>query len=151
MTDTISVNGEQRQQDQETAAWITFAETDLKTAEYLLNGAFYPLPLEIICYHSQQAAEKAVKALIVYFGKQGGIPKQHDISFLLNQIKILVKSRSQLGVTEELMDYADNLTQYGIAPRYPNEMNIDEEEAKYAVRQAGTILQWAKNIIADES
>ena len=48
-------------------------------------------------------------------------------------------------------DYADNLTQYGIAPRYPNEMNIDEEEAKYAVRQAGTILQWAKNIIADES
>lgn len=29
----------------------------------------------------QQAAEKAIKALIIYYGGEGGMPKLHDLSF----------------------------------------------------------------------
>lgn len=74
--------------DNEAFSWITVARNDLEVAKHL-NKTFYPKPLEIICYHCQQAAEKAVKGLIVSKGCQGGLPKIHDISFLMSQIKRL--------------------------------------------------------------
>ena len=41
--------------------WLDFAENDLAVAKHLLE-TFHPKPLEIICYHCQQAAEKAIKS-----------------------------------------------------------------------------------------
>ena len=69
--------------------WLSFAEADLGVAEHL-NKTYHPKPLEIICFHCQQAAEKAVKSIIVLNGSQGGIPKKHDLFLLLNQIKNMV-------------------------------------------------------------
>ena len=42
--------------------WLTYAEMDLATVEFLL--AMYPLPIAIICYHCQQSAEKCLKGLL---------------------------------------------------------------------------------------
>ena len=72
--------------DNEVLGWIKTAEQDFGVAKHLMEH-YYPKPLEIICYHCQQAAEKAVKAVIVSFENQGGLPKKHDISFFMNQIK----------------------------------------------------------------
>lgn len=130
--------------------WMNHVEADLKTAKHLMDGAFYPIPLEIICYHSEQAAEKAVKAVIVYFGSRGGIPKQHDIGFLMQQISKIVKAETGKIVTEEMLTYAINLTRFGVEPRYPNEMAIDERIAKEAIKQAEAIVQWAKDVISSE-
>ncbi len=47
--------------------WIRFAEMDLGSAEYLLN--MHPTPVEVICYHCQQSAEKYLKGYIVLHGK----------------------------------------------------------------------------------
>lgn len=66
----------------EVKEWYDLASTDLQVAKHL-NDAFHPKPLEIICFHCQQAAEKAAKALIVYYGTEGGMPKLHDISFFV--------------------------------------------------------------------
>ena len=41
--------------DKEVLVWMEFAKTDLGVAKHLLE-AYYPKPLEIICYHAQQAA-----------------------------------------------------------------------------------------------
>ena len=140
-----NLNSEQR--SAEVKAWLSFADMDFQTADHLLSGAFYPLPLEIICYHSQQAAEKAVKAVIVFFGNRGGLPKVHDISFLMSQVYNAVKDKTGIEISETLMDYADNLTKYGVMPRYPNEIEVDEYMAKTAVKQASEILNWAKSVI----
>lgn len=35
--------------------WFRFANMDLNTAKYLFEN-MHPAPLEIICYHCQQAA-----------------------------------------------------------------------------------------------
>ncbi len=78
---------EELDRKEEYREWLAFAQTDYDCAKYLNEAPLYPKPLNIICYHCQQAAEKAVKGLIVYFCSQGGMPKVHDISFLLNQIK----------------------------------------------------------------
>ncbi|MDR3584168.1 MAG: HEPN domain-containing protein [Desulfosporosinus sp.] len=36
--------------------WLDFASKDISSAKYLLD--MRPVPLEIICYHCEQAAEK---------------------------------------------------------------------------------------------
>ena len=51
----------------ETKSWLDFAQEDFVVAKHLYD-ALYPKPLEIICYHCQQAAEKAIKAVIVSLG-----------------------------------------------------------------------------------
>ena len=83
--------------------WLSFAETDLGVARHLYES-YHPKPLEIICYHCQQSAEKAIKAVIIANGAQGGMPKLHDLSFLLNQIKNMAE------IDERYYDYADTLT-----------------------------------------
>ncbi len=117
------------------------ASTDLQVAKHL-NETYYPKPLEIICYHCQQAAEKGIKALIVSFGAQGGLPKRHDLSFLLNQIK------NQVRIDEKYYEYADTLSPYGVSVRYPNELFLEEENAETAVMYAEEILQWVSDVIA---
>ncbi|WXG41970.1 MAG: HEPN domain-containing protein [Candidatus Freyarchaeum deiterrae] len=47
--------------------WIKKAENDLITAENLLNILPEP-PLDIICFHAQQCAEKYLKAFLIYHG-----------------------------------------------------------------------------------
>ena len=42
--------------------WLDLAEMDLGAAEYLLG--MRPVPVEIICYHCEQAAEKMLKGTL---------------------------------------------------------------------------------------
>lgn len=117
--------------------WLSFAEADLGVAEHL-NKTYHPKPLEIICFHCQQAAEKAVKSIIVLNGNQGGIPKKHDLFLLLNQIKNMVS------IDEKYYDYADILAPYGVAMRYPNELFLEERHAEKALQMANEFVKWAK-------
>ena len=125
--------------NQETKQWLDMADMDIGVAKYLLENQ-HPKPLEIICYHCQQAAEKAIKAVVVSRGAQGGMPKLHDLSFLLNQIK------NQVKIEERYYDYADTLTPYGVAVRYPNELFIEDRHAREAIQCADEIMQWAHSV-----
>jgi HEPN domain-containing protein len=59
--------------------WIQLAELDFSLAEELLEGgARHPLA---IAFHSQQAAEKYLKALLVE--RQLEFPKTHDLGRLI--------------------------------------------------------------------
>lgn len=124
----------------EVKEWLDRAIMDIGVAKHL-ESTYHPKPIEIICYHSQQAAEKAIKALILYFGAEGGMPKLHDLSFLLGQIK------NKTAVDEKYYDYADTLSPYGVVVRYPNELFLEERHAKEAIRYAEEILQWVEKII----
>ncbi len=127
-------------QGKEARHWMSIAKADLAVAKHLDN-TFYPKPLEIICYHCQQAAEKAVKAIIVLYDAPGGVPRKHDISFLLNQIK------DKITVEENLCDYADALTPYGVEIRYPSELFIEERDEKEAIQFAEEIVSWVEKIV----
>ena len=52
--------------DEELAvAWVRKGDGDLRSALRLVS--FEDPDLEVVCYHAQQAAEKYVKALLVYY------------------------------------------------------------------------------------
>ena len=117
--------------------WLDFASEDLNVAEHLF-ATYHPLPLEIICFHCQQASEKAVKSIIVLNGSQGGIPKKHDLFILLNQI------RNMVDIDVKYYDFADILTPYSVVMRYPNELFLEERHAKIAIDMAKEYVNWAK-------
>ena len=124
--------------DDEIRIWLNFAEIDLGVAKHL-NETYYPKPVEVICYHCQQSAEKAIKALMIKAGYRDNPPKTHNLSFLLQQIKKMID------IPEEYYDKADILTPYGIAARYPNELLIEEKHVAEAIESAGDILQWVQD------
>ena len=99
-----------------------------------------PQPLEIICYHCQQAAEKAIKALFIFFDLPGGIPRKHDLSFLLNQMQ------HKTAIPKELRQHADALSAYGIISRYPSEITVDPGRTVLAIQYADSILRWAQDL-----
>lgn len=141
-TNDIDFSADSNDQKDEYKGWLTFAMMDQESAKYLNEAPILPKPLNVICFHCQQAAEKAVKALIVYLGNQGGMPKSHDISFLLNQIKNLLLSKKGIEIKPELIMTANYLSKFGIAPRYPNEIEVDEYHARKALSDSEALLKW---------
>lgn len=123
--------------EQDVRAWLDYAAVDLEAARTLFRY-HRPQPYEIICYHCQQAAEKALKALYICFDLPGGVPRKHDLSFLLNQMQ------HKVGIPRELRQQADALSVYGVISRYPNEIEVDERRTVLALKQAESILGWAR-------
>ena len=107
--------------------WIDFTNTDLSTAEFLL--AMRPQPMEIICYHCQQSAEKYLKGYLIHTGVMEP-PKTHNLIFL-HSMCLETDNRFT-----EISHACEALNRYGVQPRYPNEMEIMEQEMKKAIEYA---------------
>lgn len=63
--------------------WLRQAQFDLNAAMISIKFGFY----EWACFQAEQAAEKALKAIIVYHGKSA--PKLHKLGVLVGIIKNL--------------------------------------------------------------
>ena len=61
------------------ANWIAFVRRDVQAADVLRRNGIY----EESCFHSQQAAEKALKAFLLYNGQTP--PRIHDLADLLTR------------------------------------------------------------------
>ena len=120
--------------------WIAMSKQDYAVAKHLFEN-FYPKPLEIICYHSQQSAEKAIKTVILSLGAEGGLPRKHDLTFLLNQIK------NQVDIDDSVLSAADRLNAYSVNVRYPDELFLEKKDAENALKYAEEILAWAEKYI----
>jgi HEPN domain-containing protein len=80
---------------------------------------------ETICFHSQQAAEKYLKAYLVYL--EISFTKTHEIGELITKCEL---KDSEIGTLKE---EADILTDYAVTVRYPDDYYVPEiEEAKEA-------------------
>ncbi|MBR6080938.1 MAG: HEPN domain-containing protein [Treponema sp.] len=119
--------------------WIRFAQMDLNSAEYLKT--MIPAPLEIICYHCQQSAEKALKAFLCFHGTE--IIKTHDLRFLCNECR---KINAEFSSIEENCSRA---TIYGVQSRYPFAMEIEESDMVLAISDAHKIIDFVENIMSN--
>ena len=126
--------------DESIQLWLEFASADLETSSFLYEKQ-YPRQLEIICYHCQQAGEKAIKALYIAKEIPGGIPRKHDLWFLLEQMKNVVD------IPESIYDAAEKLDPYAIVFRYPGENRVDDYRAKQAIGLAKAIIDWVNQNI----
>jgi HEPN domain-containing protein len=112
--------------------WFHIADFDLHSAEFLTN--MNPMPVEIICYHCQQSAEKYLKGFLALHGEE--IHKTHDL-IRLNRL-CLKYSDTFLEITEDCL----NVTDYGVNVRYPFPMELNESDARSALQSAQRIKQF---------
>ncbi|MBR4823576.1 MAG: HEPN domain-containing protein [Spirochaetaceae bacterium] len=120
----------------EVLEWERFAEMDYITANHL-DKTLYPKPMEIICYHCQQCAEKYLKALTEYLGKE--IEKTHDLGNLATTIS------ESIEVPQNVLVSCAKLTQYGVKIRYPQEFEMSDSHVKAALSDIGNVRTWCKN------
>jgi len=124
--------------DPEVAAWLEKARRDLRMAE-LAIATEDPMP-DQACFHSQQCAEKALKALLVAASLP--VPRTHNLLHLAAQLRVPVPSFS---VEDE--DLA-HLTSFGVAPRYPSWLAEETlEEAEEALCLAGRIMEEVESVL----
>ena len=119
------------------ADWLARAKGDLAIARAPLpEGAFY----EDLCFHAQQAAEKALKSIYQYQG--WAFRYTHDLDELITGLK----EKGQT-VPPEVVD-ADALTGFAWDARYPGFSEpLTYEEYAEALRQAEIVVVWAEKVI----
>ncbi|MBR3731076.1 MAG: HEPN domain-containing protein [Spirochaetales bacterium] len=117
--------------------WLEFAKDDLETAEILTSH--YPIKANIICWHCQQCVEKSLKAVLV---KQETIPeKTHDL-------KRLCQLCSEYN--PEFMEFMQScayLSVYAVVVRYPNEIDLSEEDAATAIKYTKEIYEYVEKML----
>ena len=113
--------------------WLNRARSNLARARIVTAEAY----LEDCCFDAQQAAEKAIKAVMIK--RRIDFPYIHDIARLFR----ILESDGQ-AVPEDL-ERAAELTRYATAMRYPGiEDPVSEEAHAEAVAIAETVVRWAE-------
>ena len=124
------------------AAWLRYADEDLDTATTVLMA---PLPVwRNAAYHAQQAAEKALKALIFHLG--GEPPRTHDLVQLLLDIAALDRAVGTRLLAAH-QNAAAELTLFAVTPRYPGAGDVSPEQARSAVSAAQAIVETIRKAV----
>ena len=118
--------------------WLRFASSDLALARVALNEPdVFPSQAG---FHAQQAAEKAIKAVLLH--RAISVPKTHDLD-------VLIELWCQAGHEwPEAFDGISEMTVFAVRARYPGDIDPPTRgEVAMAVKLAEQIFAWAANII----
>ena len=119
-------------------SWINRAKSSYELSKAAISNDIY---LEDLCYQAQQAVEKALKGLLIYFGVEPEFT--HNIGTLLNELG------RHTEVTDSITE-AIELTNYAVQTRYPGEYDeVTKEEYEKAVKVATNCLDWVENKIKE--
>jgi len=122
-----------------TLDWLRYAVSDLELAKVSGRPS---VMFESLCYHAQQCAEKALKAVLVT--RHISVPRTHNIGLLLD---LLPKHM----IIPEDMEEAAILTDYAVMSRYPGDAEpVTESEYERAVYLAEVVLVWAKQVVEQQ-
>ncbi|WP_263841457.1 HEPN domain-containing protein [Salinibacter sp.] len=114
-------------------AWLDRSRSNLTRARHTHPDVY----LEDLCFDAQQAAEKALKGLLIHLG--AAFPYTHDVADLITLIE-----DHDLPVPESVKDAAI-LTDYAVATRYPGVGEpVTEDEHERAVAIAERVVEWVK-------
>lgn len=110
--------------------WLGFATGDLEAAR---SQPGRPVRPRIVAFHSQQAAEKALKAALVLAGVD--LPRTHDLNDLRNRLPAgwrVKRTPPDLG----------RLSAFATDSRYPDDIApVSPIESATAVRQAIAVVR----------
>ncbi len=121
------------------ASWLGFARADVEIAQGVSAEA-NPYVRGLGCFHCQQAAEKAFKAVLVSWAVP--FPKTHDLSYLAELVK------QHLGTLPPVAVEASRLAKYAVDARYPDEaFGVASAELEAAATTAIRVVEWAERMV----
>lgn len=121
--------------------WIEKADHDLGSAKIIYQ--YLPDYFDTIAFHCQQAAEKYLKALLIFY--QIEFSRSHDLIYLLELLSVKIE------VDDLKFKRAVLLNGFGVQIRYPNKiMKPTKEEIELAIEISQEFRSFATNIIRIE-
>ena len=118
--------------------WLRYARSDLAVARTEFGSAEV-LP-ETLCFHAQQAVEKAIKAVLTAHAVE--IPRSHNIGELLDLIPRGI-------ARDQKVENSAILTDYGVSARYPGEAEpLGSADVAAAADLAEAAVRWAEAAVA---
>ncbi|MGH7792123.1 MAG: HEPN domain-containing protein [Thermodesulfobacteriota bacterium] len=120
--------------------WLRRAKGNLARAKQTKpKDAFW----EDLCFDAQQAAEKAIKAVLIF--RKLEFRKTHDLRELLTLL-----NSGDFPIPEEIWEAVD-LSDYAVETRYPGVTEpVSEKEYRVAVALAKTVVGWAGKQITQQ-
>ena len=116
--------------------WLRYAKSDLELARIEKPEGVL---LENLCFHAQQAAEKTLKAVLIFL--EIDFPRTHNIRTLLDLLP------EGVDVPQEVEE-SSILTDYAVESRYPrNSEPVDDEEYRQVLGLAETVVSWGEKLI----
>ena len=115
--------------------WLDAAVDDLSHARHAEEGGFHAHA----CFSSQQAAEKAVKA--VHYARGARAVMGHSVRNLIERLD------PRIPELDELLDDARELDLNYIPARYPNGLEAWTPSAGFGARQAARAIAGASAIV----
>ena len=123
-------------------AWLAKATSDRLAARRLFDAGG---PFDAVCFHAQQACEKALKAVLAAAGTE--IPRIHNIEELqVRSVKLLPASSASI---LEPLDLSE-LTPYAVETRYDAEFWPDRPTADAAVKHADSVVDLISAWLSDD-
>ncbi|HLC21840.1 MAG TPA: HEPN domain-containing protein [Candidatus Methylomirabilis sp.] len=118
--------------------WLRHARSNLSLARH---GRTPDVLLNHLCFESHQAAEKAVKGVLVF--RDISFPYTHDLGVLLDLLE-----GSGESVPDAVWVAAPILSPYAIHARYPAFANPPgEDDYRRALEGADAVVRWAEGIV----
>lgn len=115
--------------------WVDKAESDFDTADLTLRGREVPI-IDAVCFHSQQCAEKYLKAFLQEYRVR--FERRHELISLLE----LCLTRDK--EFEILRESLQSLEQYAVLIRYPG-LTVPSEMAEQAFESARYIRDFVRD------
>lgn len=119
----------------EAERWLAAAEEELATARHLVAGGFHAPA----CFHAQQGAEKAVKA--VHYARGARTVLGHNVRALIEALAPRVPA------LDELLDAARELDLLYVPTRYPNGLAAGTPAEAFSAAQARRALGHAEAVV----
>lgn len=117
--------------------WLKRAKSNLALAKQAKTDEIY---WEDLCFETQQAAEKALKAVLI--SKAISFRFVHDLAELLT-----ILEKSGVCLPEDIRNAAV-LTDYSVEARYPGPFEpVTEEDFNTALKISETVVTWAEKQI----
>ena len=124
-------------QRDEAREWLRYARENLAHAE---AGRAASVLTDYLCFDAQQAAEKALKSVLIASGVR--FPRVHDLVELLRLVK-----DSGLSAPIGLDEVAD-LNPFAVQARYPGWGEpATEDDLEQALRVARAVINWASSVV----
>ncbi|MDP3914172.1 MAG: HEPN domain-containing protein [Bacteroidota bacterium] len=118
--------------------WIEKADHDLASAKIIY--LHLPDHFDTIAFHCQQASEKYLKALLIYY--KIGFSRSHDLIYLLELLSVKIE------IDESKFRKAVLLNGFGVQIRYPNKIvKPTKEEIESAIEISQEFRSFATNIL----
>ena len=125
--------------------WLQYAKDDLRSAETLMKASIY----NMVCFHSQQAVEKALKSIIAFYEKD--IMRTHNLIRLYKICEDL--HTAELSIEDDWLIFLNDVY---IDSRYPADFGVlpggqpDQNDATKALKYANAIFDKLRPVIEED-